>query len=189
MSKKLSREEIEKHLEEINEYLKAENKHGDILIAGGAALTMVFGARDATYDIDCVFRPAEDLRRIVRIIAEDNDLNEGWLNDGVKGFINEKMTSSVVRRYSNLVVSSLDAKSLLAMKLASAREGTMDMQDSIFLMKAIGIKEERELFEIIEQYIEPTRQTIQMKYFTMEAFGEYSRQMGMGIMADEESEL
>lgn len=127
MNKKLTRDDIEKHLEEINEYLKAENKYGDILIAGGAALTMVFGARNATYDIDCIFRPVEDLRKITQIIGDDNDLDEGWLNDGVKGFINEKMTSSVVKRYSNLVVSSLDAKSLLAMKLASAREGTMDM--------------------------------------------------------------
>lgn len=59
-----------------------------------------------------------------------------------------------------MVVSALDARSLLAMKLASAREGTMDMQDSVFLMKVIGIKVERELFEMIEEYIEPIRRTI-----------------------------
>lgn len=48
-------------------------------------------------------------------------------------------------------------------------------------MKAIGIKEEKELFEIIEAYIEPARQTVQTKYFTIEAFGEYTRQMGMVV--------
>lgn len=172
--KELSRQDILKYFEQINTRLAKENKYGEVLIAGGAALTLVFNARQSTYDIDAIFRPKEDMRAIIKSIAQEYDINEDWLNDGVKGFITDNMKGSTYLEYSNLTVSSLDAECLLAMKLTSARSLSKDMEDSIFLMSILKIKSEQELFTLIEKYTHPNQQTMQAKYFTMEAFERYS---------------
>lgn len=171
--KELKKKDILKYFEEINRRLESEGRHGEILIAGGSALTLVYNARQSTYDIDAIFEPKEDMRKIIQDIANSYDLSDDWLNDGVKGFITENMNSSVFLNYSNLTVSSLDAECLLAMKLTSARTLSKDMDDSIFLMKTLNVQSEDELFSIIEKYTYKNQQTIQAKYFTIEAFEKY----------------
>lgn len=173
----LRKEEMLRYFEEINEQLKSEHKHGEILIVGGAALTLVFNARESTHDIDAMFEPKEDMRKIIKNIAQKYDIAADWLNDGAKGFMTDKMTYSTYLEYSHLRISNVDAEGLLAMKLSSARpKPSSDMQDSIFLMKVLEIKDETQLFEIIEKYVYPTRQTMQVKYFTDEAFSQYQKQ-------------
>lgn len=172
--KELSKQDILKYFEQINIRLAKENKYGEILIAGGAALTLVFNARQSTYDIDAIFRPKEDMRAIIKSMAEEYNINEDWLNDGVKGFITNNMKSSTYLECSNLTVSSLDAECLLAMKLTSARSLSKDMEDSIFLMGILKIRSQQELFALIEKYTHPNQQTMQAKYFTIEVFERYS---------------
>ena len=166
-----------KYFDEINQHLASLNKHGEIVVVGGAALTLVFGARDSTRDIDAIFHPAEDMRKIIKSIADANSLDDDWLNDGVKGFITDKMKFEQLLSYSNLTVSNVDAEGLLAMKLTSARSLTHDMDDSIFLMKTLEIKTEDELFNIIDKYTYPNQQTIAAKYFTKEAFEKYQLEL------------
>ena len=173
--RELTKDEMLKYFDEINSRLAKENKHGEIIIAGGAALTLVWGARNSTYDIDAIFEPKEDMRTIISDIAAAYKLNADWLNDGVKGFMTEKMGYDKYLELSNLTVHNINAESMLAMKLTSARTNTKDMDDSIFLMKALGIKAEDELFAIIEKYIHPNHQTIASNFFTQEAFGRYKR--------------
>ena len=161
------------YLEAINKSLAENNKHGEIVIAGGAALTLVFEARDSTYDIDAIFIPKEDMREIIKDIADIYMLSEDWLNDGVKGFMTDKMTFSEVLTHSNLMVFAMYSESLLAMKLTAARSATKDMQDSIFLMNHLKIETEKQLFDIIKKYTHPKQQSIASKYFTLEAFVKY----------------
>ena len=173
----LRKEDMLRYLEDVNRHLAAADKHGEIIIAGGAALTLVFNARDSTYDIDAIFEPKEDMRKIIIDIANANDLDYDWLNDGLKGFLTDKMKFSSYIEYSNLSVSVLDAESLLAMKLVSARpEPSNDMRDSIFLMKALDIENEDQLFGILENLTHQSRHTPQVKYFTIEAFNKYYRE-------------
>ena len=110
-------------------------------------------------------------------MAEEYELPTDWLNDGVKGYINQAMNQETYISLSNLDVYSIDAKGLLAMKLTSARVDTKDMEDSIFLMNVLSIKEENTLFEIIEKYTHPSQRTIASKFFTKEAFQKYIRQL------------
>jgi len=173
----LSKKEIIAHFEEINSRLAMENKYGEILIVGGAALTVVFNARNSTHDIDAIFHPTEDMRKIIKNMADDYNLNYDWLNDGVKGFITNKMKSEQLFSYSNLTVSNINAEGLLAMKLTSARSLSKDMQDSIFLMKILNIQNQDELFSIINKYTYPNQQSIAVKYFTMEAFEKYQHEI------------
>lgn len=164
-----------RYFEEMNRRLALEGKFGEIVIAGGAALALVFNARESTRDIDAIFQPSEDLRKIIKSMADDYNLNQDWLNDGVKGFMTEKMNFHEVLSYSNLSVSSVDAEGLLAMKLISARDATNDMADSVFLMKALDISTKSELFDIIEKYTHPNQHSMASKYFTMEAFEKYKQ--------------
>jgi len=174
---RLKKEEILCYFDEINNALAKRNQTGEIIIAGGAALTLAFDARDSTYDIDAIFEPKGDMRQIINDIAIAHNLDDDWLNDGVKGFLTDKMGVTVCRKYSHLVVKNLDAESLLAMKLTSARPTpSPDLNDSIFLMKKLNIKTEDELFTLIEKYTHPSRHTIEAKYFTKTAFAKYRQE-------------
>jgi len=173
--RELTKNEMLMYFEEINRHLARLDKHGEILIAGGAALAMVFNARNSTYDIDAIFHPAEDMRKITKDIAIKYDLPEDWLNDGIKGYITDKMKQEIYLKFPHLTVANIDAVGLLAMKLTSARVDTKDMEDSIFLMKSLNICEEKELFDIIEKHVYPNQQTIASKYFTKEAYERYVR--------------
>jgi hypothetical protein len=175
-NKLLSKDDILKYFEEINRHLKAVGKQGEIIMCGGASLACIYNARNSTYDIDALFEPAEDIRKIISTIASEHDLNDDWLNDGVKGFLNKKMTSSIYKEYSNLKVYSIDTDCLLALKITSARTNSKDMDDSIWLMKHLDIKSFEEVIDIVEKYIPEARRTATSYFFAKEAFGRYSDQ-------------
>ncbi|MDR2615596.1 MAG: hypothetical protein LBC28_03350 [Oscillospiraceae bacterium] len=177
MNDELSRADIIRYFEEINRRLEAIGKRGELILAGGAAMSLVYNARDATQDIDALFAPKSDLRAIIADIARENGLRPDWLNDGVKGFFTKEMTFSEVLTYPHLSVYSMDAESLLAMKLTSARPYEKDLDDSIVLMRALNIQTEEQLLDVIEKYIEKSRQTPQARFFAMQAFSEYREQL------------
>ena len=138
--KSLRKEEILNYFEEINQHLAEQGKYGEIMVVGGAALTIVFNARYSTQDVDAIFHPKEDLRKIIGNMAKKYALEQDWLNDTVKPFVTKKIEFETFLEYSNLTVSNANAESLLAMKLTSARFGTSDMDDSIFLVNRPTVK-------------------------------------------------
>lgn len=173
----LTKKDIEKYFMEINKRLSFLGKHGEIIMTGGAALTVVFNARNSTYDIDAIFEPKEDLNKIIKDMSAEYDIHKDWLNDAVKGFLSDKMTYTIFKEFSNLKISSIDADCLLALKLTSARAFSKDMEDSITLMNLLKIENEGQLFNIIEQYIPKDRQTAQAYFFTQEAYRKYSERI------------
>lgn len=74
----LSKNDIEKLLLEVDKKLKEKGTTGELVIAGGATLALVFDARDSTKDIDALFRPSEDFRQIIDEIANENGLESDW---------------------------------------------------------------------------------------------------------------
>jgi len=63
MKRKFSKKDILKYLDEINNKLIERGKFGEIVICGGAAMTLVYEARNSTHDIDAIFKPKEDLKK------------------------------------------------------------------------------------------------------------------------------
>ncbi len=138
----LSKEEILKNLEFVNEELKALNIHGEIMITGGASMCLAFSARSATKDIDAIYEPKSIINNIAAKIAVQKGMPESWLNDSVKGFMNAKAYEKkmLLKTYSNLKLYSVMPQYLLAMKLMASRiESETDKKDIIFLMKHLGI--------------------------------------------------
>ncbi len=170
----LNKEDIIEYLEELNRRLAQHDIHGELLLAGGAALSLVYNARNATQDIDAVFKPSNEIRKVILDIAEEYDLENDWLNDGVKGFIDtDKMGVQLFKEYSNLKVNVIDTQGLLAMKLTSARDNEKDLSDSIVLMKSLNIKTVEEAYEIVEKLTPKAQQTPQSFFFTQLAFEQY----------------
>ena len=180
----MSKEDIEKYLKAVNQKLAERGKHGDIIMAGGASLTVLYNARDATHDIDAIFRPSQEFREIIKEIAVEHNLEDDWLNDGVKGFFTDKLHTDLYKQYSNLSVYSIDAEGLLALKLTSARAMSNDMKDSITLMKHLDIKNVEQLYDIVEKYTHKSRQTPVSYYFTQEAFEKYQQELAKELTGD-----
>ncbi len=64
--------------------------HFKIVIVGGAAMIIHFGATRATRDVDAIVE-GDNLREIKnasKIVADKFQLDDDWLNDSVKGFAN-----------------------------------------------------------------------------------------------------
>jgi len=174
----LTKQDIEKYLEKLNEKMKEKEIQGALLLTGGAVMTTVYDAREGTKDIDALFQPSSKIRECINQVAAENKLPEDWLNDAVKGYLNPRMQNakSLYKDYSNLSVFTLDAEPLLAMKLVSGRMGTMDLDDSISLMKVLDIKNIEQCNEIVHKYMEPVYITHGTKIFTEIAYESYAVQ-------------
>jgi len=149
----LQKEEILENLELINKELKLIEMHGEILIAGGASMCLVFSARPATKDIDAIYEPKTIINDIAAKIASEKGMPKSWLNDSVKGFMNEKANEKKIlfKNYSNLKVYSVLPEYLLAMKLMSSRtDSETDLKDIVFLMKYLKIDTAEKASRLIE---------------------------------------
>ena len=177
MKEFLTKAEINEYLLEINDRLRDMDKHGEILMVGGAVLATVFNARESTRDIDAFFKPTAEIRQIIEDIANKHGLRKDWLNDGAKGFITPQMNQDVYIELSNLSVYNVDAESLLAMKLTSARYMSKDLPDSVFLMKALDIKNIDQLYDIVEKYTHKNQQTVESDFFIKRAFEKYQKDL------------
>ena len=145
------REEIIKYLNALNEKLRQQNVKGEICLYGGAVMCLVFDARPSTKDVDAIFHPSEIIRQAAKEIANDYELVDDWLNDGVKGFLVDHQ-KKVFLNLSHLVVMVADSEYMLAMKSLSARIDGTDSKDIEFLIKKLNIKLVEEVFGIIDKY-------------------------------------
>lgn len=122
-----------------------------------------------------------ELREIAAKIAQRHGLEDDWFNDAAKGFIDtSRMSFEPVMDLSALRVMRPDDEGMLAMKLASAREDSMDASDAVFLIRRLGITDEDELLDMMERNVPPQRLTPMAGFFAKEmlrrALGDGSRE-------------
>ena len=77
--KNLSKGQMIDLLYKINRKLEDQGISGEILMAGGASLTLVYDTREGTKDIDALFEPSGAIRKIIEDIAREDDLDNDWL--------------------------------------------------------------------------------------------------------------
>lgn len=170
----LSKNNIETYLQQINDELAKKGTYGEVIVCGGAVMAMVYNARDFTKDIDAAYAPKEEIQKIISQIAANQEMEEDWLNDGVKGFLDtQRLNFEEIRSYSHLTVKAPDTEGMLALKLASARTESKDADDAIVLMKELNIECMEEIYDILEKYIHPNRLTAQVSFFSQEVFQNY----------------
>lgn len=167
----MTAEEITRYLTELNDELRLMDVKGEVSLYGGAVMCLVYDARPATKDVDAVFRPTSEMRTAIARVAERNDLDEDWLNDGVKGYL-VAHEQRVLFNFSNLKIFVPEPDYLLAMKAISARAETFDPNDVKTLINLLGLTSPAQVFEIVEKYYPRQQIKPATQYFIEELFQE-----------------
>lgn len=143
---------ILKLFDALNVELRRAGVRGEIGICGGAVMCLVFNAREATKDVDAIFRPTKEIRAASKSVAGKLGVSEDWLNDAAKGYFLTQPPVREVLELSNLRVWAPQADYMLAMKCVSARYDSHDIDDTRFLLQHLSITTVEQAYRIIEQY-------------------------------------
>ncbi len=117
-------------------------------------MCLVYDSRKSTMDIDGLFIPSSKLKEIAKKIADEENLLQGWLNDGVKGFMSQEGDYSLFLDLSHLKIFTATATYLLAMKCLSMRIGQefVDIEDVRYLLRYLNIETTDQAIKIITKY-------------------------------------
>lgn len=153
---RLTRTELQRLLELLNEELAARHTIGELYIVGGAVMCLALDARDATRDIDAFFRPTRTVREAAARVAKRAHVEDGWLNDAVKGLLGDRGEFDVFCEFDHLHVFVAQPAYLLAMKCAAMRLGAEfhDLDDVRYLLRYLNVSTRAEAMRIVTQYFD-----------------------------------
>jgi hypothetical protein len=139
----LSAADIQKAFSALSNELARGNDRAELIVVGGAALVLLFRARDSTKDVDALFvRPdAARIRQASARVAADLELPSDWLNDGAKGYLVGVSTGKVLYESKSLFVRAASTEQLLAMKLAAWRDAVDRADATLLLSQLVGSKD------------------------------------------------
>jgi hypothetical protein len=155
----LTAHDIRRLLELLGEELGTAGVEGEVYLVGGAVMCLAFDARPATRDIDALFRPAREIREAAARVADRAGIPRGWLNDAVKGFLDERGDFDPFLELPNLRVFIARPDYLLAMKCASMRlaEEFRDVDDVRYLLRYLNVTTVDQALEIVTRYFDEDR--------------------------------
>jgi hypothetical protein len=153
-------------LQALSDELAAQAVRGEIYLAGGAVMCVVFHLREATKDINALLVPAAELRAAAHRVGEREGLSPGWLNDAVKGFFSAEGRLDVYHEFSHLRVFSPHPEYLLAMKCLAMRLGEefRDREDVAALLSILGVTSIAEAEAALARYYPLDRYPIRARY-------------------------
>ena len=164
----MNRQELKNCLHALNEKLRHKGILADMHLYGGAVMCLAFNARPGTNDIDAVFIPKMEVYQAAQEVAQELNLSEGWLNDGVKGFLSDNDDVTPFDHLSNLRIYTATTEYMFAMKALSCRtDNENDMHDMKFLMKSMGIVSVDRAKDIIYRYY-PANRVLPKTYYAIE---------------------
>jgi hypothetical protein len=127
----------------------------EIVVAGGAALVLLFNAPESTKDVDAysIRSEASVLRNAAEVVADRLGLPTDWLNDPVKGYFVGVSAGDVLYESPNLIVRAAATEQLLAMKLAAWRDA-IDRADAALLLSQLD-GSAHEIWSTVERFVPP----------------------------------
>ncbi len=115
-----------------------------LALYGGAVFTLVYGSRETTKDVDAIIKPAEAGARLVKVVAQEQNLSDDWLNGEVGQFLSphdQRRPFPSKEFLPGLQITIPTAAYLLALKLNACRQplpGYLgDEADIRFLLRKI----------------------------------------------------
>ncbi|MCY3562563.1 MAG: hypothetical protein F4W94_02975 [Acidimicrobiia bacterium] len=127
------------------------DRNHDVMIAGGAAVALLWDNRRITNDVDVVSEGMTPLlRSAIARVARDYDLEPGWFNDAAKLHAPALPVDNPIPVFDGerLRVYAVPARYALAMKLVSARD--VDKWDIPALLSASDIETREELYRLVQ---------------------------------------
>ena len=151
----LSADDIQHAFRLLSDELERIGVGAEIIVVGGAALVLLFQARDSTKDVDAYFvKPeASEIREAVARVADRMELPTDWLNDAAKGYLIGITTGATLYKSHYLLVRAASNEQLLAMKLAAWRDA-IDRDDARLLLSRMSGSAE-EIWASITPFIAP----------------------------------
>ncbi|MCL2051334.1 MAG: DUF6036 family nucleotidyltransferase [Lachnospiraceae bacterium] len=119
--------------------LNGTSMSAEIILVGGASILANYGFRDITYDIDAVIIASSAMKEAINRVGDKFGLPYRWLNmdfSKSKSYSQKLVEFSVYyKTFSNiLIVRSVAAEYLIAMKLMSGRQYKNDLSDVIGIL-------------------------------------------------------
>jgi hypothetical protein len=134
----LTADAILRAFDALSEELLRRSECAQIAIAGGAALVLLFNARESTKDVDAyiVSPTAAVVRDAVAEVAAALELPRDWLNDAAKGYFVGLSLGAPLFDSPSLTIRAVTTAQLLAMKLAAWCDA-VDRADAQLLLTSI----------------------------------------------------
>lgn len=151
---RLDRAEILRLFALLDEELAARDVVGKVYVVGGAVMCLALAAREATRDVDALFRPPREVREAAHRVAARTDLPDSWLNAAAKGFLGTRGDFAPFLDLDHLKVFVARPEYLLAMKCAAMRLGAEfhDLDDVRFLLRALDLHTVEEALAVVTRY-------------------------------------
>jgi hypothetical protein len=165
----LDRDTIVEALGRLNQHLAARGERAELFLVGGAVMCLVHKARPATKDVDGWFTSPQAMRDAARAVAAEMQLDEGWLNDAAKAFLPDHPGYEAWEALSNLTISTVDARTLLAMKCAAGRTEA-DAADIRFLADLLGLQSAEAVLQVVLDYFPADRLPVRVRLLLEEMF-------------------
>jgi hypothetical protein len=152
----LSARDIGRLFDLLNDELAATNTHAELYLVGGAVMCLSLGAREATRDVDALFKPSTLVREAAARVALRVDLPATWLNDAVKAWLGDRGAFAPWWSASHVEVFVAQPDYLLAMKCMAMRIGadSRDLDDVRFLLRHLDVTRAADALEIVTRYFD-----------------------------------
>jgi hypothetical protein len=150
----LSRADIRRLLQLLNEDLRRTDTQAELFLVGGAVMCLAYDARASTQDVDALFRPPALVREAAARVAAHVNLDPRWLNDAVKGYLSEHADFAPFLELDHLRVMIAQPEYLLAMKCLAMRIGAEfhDEADVRYLLRHLDIESYDRALAVITKY-------------------------------------
>lgn len=169
----MDRQEIEDSLRAVGAKLQLRGLTGEILLTGGAYMTLVLRSRGATKDVDAYLaEEPEAIREAAVEVARERQLPEDWLNDAVKGFMYTQPETELWASYPGLNIHAPSIDYIFAMKAEAARAGSSDFSDLEVLRDRMDLSSVEDAFAIVEKFIPANRRTAKTQLTIETLFGD-----------------
>jgi hypothetical protein len=134
------------------------NVKATILLFGGGALALEYGARDKTQDLDVLIRSGSgNVRLYASQISNLYGIADDWINDDGSKFVTSEIiaASKVFWELPNLQILTPPADALLAMKVLAMRIDRRhpDKNDIIFLINQLKLYDVDAILALVKKYL------------------------------------
>jgi hypothetical protein len=155
----LTKPDIRRCLELLNDELTAADVHGEVHLVGGAVMCLALDVRPATRDVDAFFRPAAVVRQAAAWVAAKAGVPDSWLNDAVKAHLSPRGEFEDYLELPYLAVFVAHPNYVLAMKCAALRLGEEfhDLDDVRYLLRYLNITSAAQALAIVGRYFDESQ--------------------------------